>query len=374
MAPKILITGGAGFVGSHVADELLENGYDVRALDNLTPQAHGERSPSSRPEHLSADVELFAGDVRDPEAVARAVEGVDAVVHLAAAVGTGQSMYDIAHYTEVNALGTAILLEAVASAQVERLVVASCVNVYGEGLYRMPGGALVEGRSRPLCRLKERDWEVRDASGMRMIPAPTPETKRLAPVSVYAISKCCQERLCLAVGEAYGISTVALRLAQVYGPRQALANSQSGALAVFAAHYLNNEPPLIHEDGRQQRDFVSVRDVARAFRLALECDSVGQQTFNIGSSTGTSLLAAARELGAALGKKHVEPRITNDYRIGDIRHCVPDISRARTVLGYEPRVRLADGLREWAEWLEGRTVPGVSSEADEELALRGLTV
>ena len=374
MAPKILITGGAGFIGSHIADELLEHGYDVRALDVLASQVHGEHAALARPAYLSPDVELFAGDIRDPEAVSRALEGVDSVLHLASVVGLGQSMYEIAHFTSVNILGTAVLLEALVRTPVERLVVASCLSVYGEGLYRIAGGALTEGRERPHFRLKDRDWDVRDTSGALMSAVATPESKRLAPASVYAISKCDQERLCMTVGAAYGVPTVVLRLGEVYGARQAVANPHAGMLSVCAARYLNDEPPLIFEDGEQQRDFVNVRDVATAFRLALESPRAEGGIFNIASGCGQTVRNIARDLGAALGKWAIEPRITGEYRIGDIRHCFADISLARSVLGYEPHVTLCDGLRELATSLAGQTVADHSEEASEELALRGLMV
>jgi len=374
MASKILITGGAGFIGSHLADHLLETGCDVRALDNLVPQVHGESSGRIRPAHLNADVELFAGDIRDPEAVGRALEGVDAVVHLASAVGVGQSMYELAHYTSVNATGTAVLLEALASQSIERLVLASCLSVYGEGLYRVPGAALMEGRERPLSRLKERDWEMRDPTGLRMFPAPTPESKRPVPLSVYAASKHLQERLCAIAGAAYGIPTVILRLAKVYGTRQALSNPHTGVISVFGARYLNDEPPLLYEDGEQQRDFIHVADVVRAFRLALESPRAAGGVFNIGSGIGRTIRSVCEELGAALGKWEVKPRVTGDYRIGDSRHCYADISLARSVLGFEPRVRFETGLHLFARWLAQQRVPECTSEADEELAVRGLTI
>ena len=374
MPTKVLITGGAGFIGSHLADALLDAGYEVRAFDSLAPQVHGERCALTRPDYRNAEVELFAGDIRDAEAVACALEGVDAVVHLASAVGGGQSMYEIAHYTGVNATGTAVLLEGIIRNGVERLVVASCLSVYGEGLYRMISGALVEGRARPLFRLKARDWELHDAAGVCMFPVPTPESKRLAPASVYAISKCQQERLCMLVGAAYGIPVVALRLANVYGCRQALGNPYTGILARFAARFLNGQPPLIYEDGGQMRDFLNVRDAVSALRLAVEKPEAVGGIFNIGSGSSLSIRNAAEEMGKALGKGDIEPCITGEYRIGDIRHCFADITQARTLLGFEPRVCLTDGLHEMAEWMAAQTVVDRTQEAAEELALRGLTM
>lgn len=372
MSLKILITGGAGFVGSHLADELLAHGYEVRAFDNLAPQVHGDGA--RRPEYLSREVEFSKGDMRDPGAVWEALEGVDVVYHLAANVGVGQSMYEIVSYTDVNGIGTAVLLEALAKRPVRRLVVASSMSIYGEGLYEAPDGTLHEGAERPIDRLKLRDWEVRDGSGHALTPVPTPETKGPALPSVYAISKYHQERLCLSVGQAYGIPTVALRFFNIFGTRQALSNPYTGVLAIFAARYLNNKPPLINEDGLQQRDFVSVRDVAQACRLALETAAAPGGVFNIGSGQHYTVRQIAERMAAVLGKEEIEPQITGKYRMGDIRNCFADIGRARQVLGYEPRVSLDEGLADLAEWLEGRTAVDRVGEASKELDLRGLTV
>jgi dTDP-L-rhamnose 4-epimerase len=268
---QILITGGAGFIGSHLADELLRRGHRVRALDNLASQVHGE--DAGRPEYLDPEVELRVGDVRDPGAVERALAGVDAVYHFAATVGVGQSMYELARYMAVNGVGTAVLLEALARRPVERLVVASSMSIYGEGLYRTEDGRVATSAGRPLDQLLRRDWEVRDESGRPMRPLPTPEDKPPALASVYALGKFDQERLCLMVGEAYGIPAVALRFFNVYGSRQALSNPYTGVLAIFAARYLNGNAPVVFEDGMQMRDFVSVADVARACALALEAEA-----------------------------------------------------------------------------------------------------
>jgi dTDP-L-rhamnose 4-epimerase len=371
MAAKILITGGAGFIGSHLADRLLENGYSIRALDNLCPQVHGRRV---RPGYLNREVELVSGDIRDPDVVRRALAGVHAVIHLAATAGVGQSMYEIAHFTSINATGTAVLLEELARRPVEKLVVASSMSVYGEGLYRTTRGDLAEGVPRPISQLRKRDWEVRDSLGDALIPIPTPESKTPAPPSVYAISKLHQERLCLTVGNAYGIPTVALRLFNVYGPRQALSNPYTGVLAIFAVRYLNGKRPQILEDGEQRRDFLSVHDAVNALKLALENREADGQVLNIGSGRSHTIREAAESLGDVLGVSNPEPDITGEYRIGDIRNCLADISLARIVLGYEPRVRFEEGLLELAGWLEGRTPVDRSREASAALESRGLRV
>jgi len=372
MGQRVSITGGAGFIGSHLADHLLGHGYRVRAFDNLTPQVHGEAG--ARPVYLDREVELVTGDIRDGEAVRRALRGIDVVYHLAATVGVGQSMYEIERYTSVNNIGTAVLLETLAERPVERLIVASSMSLYGEGLYQTPDGHLVEGEERSLEQLKSGDWEVRSAAGEPLTPVATPETKRPALASVYALSKYDQERLCLIIGRAHGMPTVALRFFNIFGTRQALSNPYTGVLAIFAARFLNNKPPLINEDGHQRRDFVSVLDVAQACRLALEAPGAAGQVFNVGSGRSYTIREVADRMAVALGKERLKPEITGQYRAGDIRHCFADITRARQLLGYEPRVTLERGLVELASWLEGQVAVDRVADARAELAARGLTV
>ncbi|HWM94043.1 MAG TPA: NAD-dependent epimerase/dehydratase family protein [Thermoanaerobaculia bacterium] len=372
MSGRVLITGGAGFIGSHLADELLEHGYKVRALDSLSDQVHGQ--DAGRPGYLNPDVELIEGDVRDPQAVRKALDGIEAVYHYAACVGVGQSMYEIEKYTSVNNLGTAVLLEALAERPVRRLVVASSMSIYGEGLYTDAEGRPVIGQERGLERLKTHDWEVRDEEGRPLTPVPTPESKTPCLSSVYALSKYDQERLCLVVGRAYSIPTVALRFFNVYGTRQALSNPYTGVLAIFASRLLNGNPPLIFEDGYQMRDFVHVSDVARASRLALEVDAARDQVFNIGSGRQYTVREIARAMSEVLGHEGIEPEITGKYRVGDIRHCFADIALARRALGYEPQMPLERGLIELSSWLEGQVACDRVAEAREELAARGLTV
>ncbi|MEJ7928934.1 NAD-dependent epimerase/dehydratase family protein [Ramlibacter sp. AN1015] len=369
---KVLITGGAGFIGSHLADELLSQGYQVRALDCLNPQVHGHER--RRPDYLNPDVELMVGDVCDADAVQRALQDVDAVFHFAAAVGVGQSMYEVAHYTRVNNLGTAVLMEALIARPVERLVVASSMSLYGEGLYRSASGQVREGSERPLEQLRRADWELHDTDGSVLRPAPTPETKSPALASVYALSKFDQERMALMTGRAYQIPTVALRFFNAYGPRQALSNPYTGVLAIFAARLLNDSAPRIFEDGLQQRDFVSVYDVARACRLALETPEAAGEVFNVGSGEPQTVRAVAARLARVMGKEGIDPEILGKYRVGDIRHCFADIGKAQQVLGYTPQVRLDDGMSELAEWLAGQAAEDRVAQASAELSARGLTV
>jgi dTDP-L-rhamnose 4-epimerase len=368
----LLITGGAGFIGSHLADELLRCGYHVRVFDALCPQVHGE--DAERPDYLDPEVELVVGRMQDPSALRRALDGIDGVVHLAAKVGVGQSMYEITDYVNANNDGTAVLLEALIKRPVERLVVASSMSIYGEGLYRDPAGGLVADANRTLEQLAARQWEPTNAAGDPLVPIPTPEAKPPSLSSVYALSKYDQERMCLLVGKAYRIPTVALRFFNVFGPRQSLANPYTGVLAIFASQLLNDHPPLIFEDGRQQRDFVNVRDIAQACRLALEVPGAADQVFNVGSGERFTVREIAARLSRILNKEHLIPEITGRYRVGDIRHCFADISHARDRLGYIPQVSFEDGLEELAEWLEGQIVVSQFEKAAEELSLRGLTV
>jgi dTDP-L-rhamnose 4-epimerase len=369
---RVLITGGAGFIGAHVAHELLESGIEVRALDCLTAQVHG--AERQRPAYLSPDVELHQGDVRDPEAVLRALRDVDAVVHLAALVGVGQSMYQVAEYTSVNAHGTAVLMEALIERPVERVVVASSMSIYGEGAYRDANGRPMLVARRTLAQLQAGDWEPKDSHGRLLEAVATDENKTPSLSSVYALSKFDQERLCLLTAQAYGFSAVALRLFNAYGPFQALSNPYTGVLAIFAARLLNGQSPLINEDGLQRRDFVSVYDVARAFRLALETPNADNGIFNIGSGRSISVLEVARMMASAVGRSELAPSITEKYRVGDIRHCFADIGAARRVLGFEPRLTLEDGVAALAEWLSDQVAVDRVEEARAELESKGLAI
>jgi dTDP-L-rhamnose 4-epimerase len=372
MSKKILITGGAGFIGSHLADDLLKHGYAVRVLDNLSPQVHG--GEFERPGYLDEEVELQLGDVRDPEAVREALRGVDAVFHFAAMVGVGQSMYQVADYTSVNDGGTSNLLQALIERPVERLVVASSMSLYGEGLYRAPDGSTIAGTERALAQLKAHEWELRSANGEVLMPIPTPETKTPTLASIYALSKFVQEQMCLLIGRAYNIPTVALRFFNVFGTRQALSNPYTGVLAIFAARLLNGKPPMIFEDGLQKRDFVSVYDIAQACRLALEVPEAAGGVFNVGSGQQYTIKELAVRMASVMDKEYIEPEITAKYRMGDIRHCFADTTKARTILGYEPTVTLEEGLEELVDWLQGQTADDRVEEARAELAERGLTV
>lgn len=367
----VLVTGGAGFIGSHVAEELLQHGYRVRVLDNLSVQVHGVERET--PTYLNPDVELIVDDIRNPEAVRRALKGIDAVYHFVAMVGVGQSMYELVRYTDVNNVGTAVLLEALIERPVERLVVASSMSIYGEGLYESADGTIHSDVERTLDQLKSNHWEMRSRTGEPLKPVPTPEWKTPSLASVYALSKYDQERMCMMVGRAYGIPSVALRFFNAYGPNQALSNPYTGVLAIFASRLLNGKPPILFEDGNQLRDFVSVYDVARACRLALEVPEAGGHVFNVGSGCAVQVRQVAERIAKVLGKR-IDPEIAGRYRVGDIRHCFPDISLAREVLGYAPAVNFEDGLLDLAAWLDGQVANDRFGEARAELTARGLVV
>lgn len=372
MSKEVLITGGAGFIGSHLADELLAHGYRVRVLDALIGQVHG--AAGQRPSYLNPNVNLFEGDITDARVVAAACRGVDAIYHFAARVGVGQSMYEIDQYTSTNDRGTAVLLETLINQPVERLVVASSMSVYGEGMYQRQDGTLLEGKDRSLWQLAVGKWEVLGPNGDVLTPMPTPEYKTPTLASVYALSKYVQEQMCHIVGRAYNIPTVALRFFNVYGTRQALSNPYTGVLAIFASRLLNNHSPLIYEDGLQKRDFVNVRDVVRACRLAIETPGVAGETFNIGSGHAYTVRELAERMAQVLGKEEIKPQITGKYRAGDIRHCFADITKAQKVLDYHPQVELEEGLLELVGWLSEQSADDQVEVANRELAQRGLTV
>ncbi|ACL55474.1 NAD-dependent epimerase/dehydratase family protein [Methylobacterium nodulans] len=370
MSQSILITGGAGFIGRAVARALVARGDRVRVLDSLIDQVHGGLG---RPDDLPDAVDLRRGDVRDPAAVAQSLIGIDKVIHLAAEVGVGQSMYAVERYVSVNDLGTAVLFQALIERPVQRVVVASSMSVYGEGLYRDSEGALIEDVARQPRSGPEAPWDPLDARGRPLKPVPTPEWKRPALASVYALSKYAQERLTLMLAPAYGMEGVALRLWNAYGPGQALSNPYTGVLAIFASRLHNGAAPVIFEDGHQLRDFVQVDDVAQAFLLALDRREAAGQVYNIGSGEYRSVREVATLLARAMGRTDIVPEIAGKMRAGDIRHCIPDIGKAKAELGYAPRRDFADGLAELAAWVAAQQdAQDRVAEARRELEKRGL--
>lgn len=372
MPKQILITGGAGFVGSHLADGLLVAGHRVRVLDDLTPQVH----PSGPPDYLSPDVELVRGDVRDPNLLKEVLRDVDRVYHFAATVGVGQSMYEISRYMSVNTQGTAELLQSIldSKAPIEKIVVASSMSIYGEGRYVCGEcGKSAAPPVRSIAQLRRGEWDLHcDQCGGVLKPTPTAEDKPSEINSMYALSKRDQEELCLIYGRVYGLPVTALRFFNIYGTRQALSNPYTGVAAVFGSRMLNGNAPLVFEDGEQMRDFVSIHDIVRANMLAMDRPESNGEVINVGCGRPITIRRVAELLAKALGRDF-EPVITNKFRAGDIRHCYADISKAERLLGYRPQVTHEEGFRELAQWLGGQQADDRAETMLKELSTYGLT-
>ncbi len=375
MAENILVTGGAGFIGSHLVDALVVQGHRVRVYDNLDPQVHGGLREQGRlPEYRNLNAEYIVGDVRDRDALCRAIDGVHVIFHEAASVGVGQSMYEIRRYTDVNTLGTATLLDILANERqrVRKLIVASSMSIYGEGAYKCERDGRVYPRLRSGAQLSNRDWEMRCPKCNQVVwPLLTDEEKPCFSTSIYAITKKDQEEMCLCAGRAYGIPTVALRYFNTYGTRQALSNPYTGVAAIFSSRLINNSAPLVYEDGQQRRDFVHVSDIVQANLLAMGTEAADYDSFNVGTGSPVTVCDVAHALGDALNKS-IEPEITAKFREGDIRHCVADITKASTVLGYAPRISFERGMRELAAWVVSQSTQDRSAAATNELEKRGL--
>jgi len=367
----VLVTGGAGFVGSHLVDALLARGDRVRVLDNLDPQAHDGVVAAA---HLSRDAELIVGDLRDARATGRALDGVEVVFHQAGMVGNGQSMYEIRRYVDVNAGGTAVLLEEALRRRdtVRRVVAASSMVVYGEGAYRCAEHGIVAPGLRVREDLDHGMWELRcPTCGTRVDAVPTTERHPLQPTSPYAISKRDCEELVLTTGAAHGLETVALRYLNVYGPRQALSNPYTGVAAIFATQLLSGRRPVIFEDGMQRRDFVHVSDVVRANLLAADEPRAAGHAINVGTGESLTVGELATRLAALLGRD-IEPQMTGSYRAGDIRHCWADVRAARGLLGFSATADRATELGALAEWVLQQSPVDRTAAAFDELSARGL--
>ena len=368
---NVLVTGGAGFIGSHLVDALIERGHKVRIFDSLVEQVHQGKLP----EHLNPGAEFIQADMCDGEAVATALESIDVVYHEAAEVGVGQSMYEIVRYVKANDLGTAVLLEEIIKrpGQFKKLIVASSMSIYGEGAYKCEDCTeTVTPFLRSNEQLAAHDWDFKcEKCGSVLEPIGTTEQKPLFPTSVYAVSKQDQEQYCLAVGRAYKIPTVAFRYFNVYGTRQALSNPYTGVCAIFSSRLLNNQRPTIFEDGEQSRDFVHVSDIVQANLLALETDKGDYEAMNVGTGRPISVKQISELLANGLGKD-LQADIVGKYREGDIRHCVADISKIKRMLGYEPKVSLEEGMEELLGWVSKQEAVDKVSAATAELAAHSL--
>ena len=373
----VLVTGGAGFIGSHLVDLLLERGFEVTVFDSLLQQVHGEaeRDADGWPIYLNPGARRIRGDILDDGVFERSLDGITHLAHLAASVGVGQSMTNIVDYTRNNVMGAAIMLETLSKRRhrVERVVVASSMSIYGEGEYRLPDGTRAAPLPRSHAQLKAKAWDLTQ-DGVTLEPVPTRESKPLQPGSIYAINKRDHEEMFLTVGRALALPTVALRLFNAYGSRQALSNPYTGVAAIFISRLLNDQPPLIFEDGCQQRDFVHVHDVARAFAAALESREPIWDAFNVGSGNAISIAEMAAQLTRLLGKA-IAPKILGQYRVGDIRHCVADIAKLEAAFGIRPERTFEAGMAELVEWVRQAAKPvDASSRSMDELVGSGLLV
>lgn len=366
---RVLITGGAGFIGSHLLRALASEGYRVRVLDCLVEQAH--RGHGRAPVQ---GIEILHGDVCDRDAVARALKGVEVVFHLAAEVGVGQSMYAMHRYAQANSVGTTILLEEIVRRRkaIRKVIVASSMSIYGEGAYDCGQCGPVAPPPRSAHHLATRHWEVHcPHCGEVVEPQPTPESKPLDPQSVYAITKQDQEQLCLSVGRAYRIPTVALRYFNVYGPGQALSNPYTGVMAIFSGRLLDHRQPVVFEDGLQTRDFTHVSDIVQANVLAMKADAANDRAINVGTGVATPVVQVAELIAAGLDVP-LRPRIEQRYRAGDIRHCIADIALAKELLGYTPGITMDQGIPELLAWVRTQQASNDVEQATRELETYGL--
>lgn len=366
MGKRVLVTGGAGFIGSHLVDQLLESGHEVTVLDALLPQVHADAECDEQgwPTYLDRRAKRIKGDVIDEDLFESSLRGITHLVHLAASVGVGQSMTNIVDYTRNNVMSAAAMLEVLSRRPhtIERMVVASSMSIYGEGAYRVPStGALVAPPARNHEQLAARRWDL-SLDGVELTPVATTEEKLLRPTSIYAINKRDHEEMFVAVGMALQIPTVALRLFNAYGSRQALSNPYTGVAAIFISRLLNDQAPLVFEDGNQQRDFVHVQDVANAFLKVIESDKAVWDAYNVGSGTPVTVNDIATTLARMLGK-NVTPEVLGKYRVGDIRHCFPDISKIDREFGFRPQRSFEQGMQELISWVQVAKKPVDRSRA-----------
>ncbi len=368
---RILVTGGAGFIGSFLVDRLLAGGHAVRVLDNLDPQVH----PDGRPPHLAPGVELMVGDVRGGTTCDEALEDVDVVVHAGGAVGVAQSLYRVEHYVDTNVKGMATLLGRLGERRgaIGKLVLLTSMTAYGEGMYRRPSdGRLLRVPVRSEAQIARWGWEpVCPETGERLEPVPTSEGAELQARNIYALTKRYQEELALSFGAVHRIPVVCLRLFNVYGPRQSLSNPYTGVLAIFLSRLLRGAAPVIYEDGGQTRDFVSVHDVVDAVVAGIASSEGDGAVLNIGSGIPRRIRDVARDVARAAGVA-IGPTVSGEYRRDDVRHCTADISQARQRLGFAPRVAWEEGLAELAQWARGAKALDPVGEAEQELRSWGL--
>lgn len=370
MNKNILVTGGAGFIGSHLVDRLISDGYKVTILDNITPQVHNGKIP----EYLNKKAEFIEGDVTNLKDIKKAIEGIDAIYHEAAVVGVGQSMYEIEKYTYNNIVGTARLLDYLANNKhgIQRILVASSMSAYGEGLYDCKKCGQVRPPLRSDQQMSRKEWELICPNCKNiLIPIGIPETQAFSCNSIYAVTKQSQENMFMIFGKAYGIPTTALRYFNVYGPRQSLSNPYTGVAAIFLSRLKNGKSPIVYEDGLQTRDFISVYDIANANVVCLENEKAFGKVFNLGTNNPISIKKIAEVLAELLGK-NIKPEVVEKFRSGDVRHCSADISLIRNTLGWSPKWTFEKGMRDLIEWGEKEEAKDTFDEATKELKSKGL--
>lgn len=372
---KILVTGGAGFIGSHLVDKLISQGYKVKILDNLIDQVHQGKIPTYLEQLLrNKNIEFIKGDVTKKEDLEKALKDIDAIYHEAAVVGVGQSMYEIEHYVYNNTTGTARLLNYLANNkhQVKRILVASSMSSYGEGLYTCNTCGLLRPPLRSDEQMSKRKWEVLCLNcGSVLKPVGITEDQHFHCNSIYAVTKQSQEDMVMIFGQAYGIPATAFRYFNVYGPRQSLSNPYTGVAAIFLSRIKNNNPPVVYEDGLQSRDFISVYDVADANVFALENEKAFGKIFNLGSGRAIPIKNIALIL-ADLLRKNIKPNITQEFRSGDVRHCISDISLIKSTLGWTPKVDFEKGMEDLIRWGEKEKAKDLFDKASSELQSKGL--
>lgn len=359
---KVLVTGGAGFIGSHTVDLLIKEGFEVRVLDNFEPQVH-----INKPDYINPEAEFITGDIINTDAWKKALIGINAVVHLAAMVSVSQSMYQPTRYLNVNTIGTAKMYETIINGKIpiEKIIIASSMSTYGEGAYRCENCGIVHPNLRSRKQLEKKDWEIHCPRCNEYVkPVPTTEDKPQHNLSVYALSKYDQERLALIYGNAHGIATAAMRYFNVYGPRQSLNNPYTGVCAIFSSRIKNNNPPVIYEDGMQTRDFIFVGDIAKANIMALE-NFDGVDVFNVGTGCSININEVANTLIKLYGS-NVHPRTTGEYRAGDVRHAVGDVSKIKKAFGFEAKTTLEEGFKKLVEWGETQQAIDKFDETEKE--------
>ncbi|MFX0186826.1 MAG: NAD-dependent epimerase/dehydratase family protein [Candidatus Hodarchaeota archaeon] len=353
MTKKILVTGGAGFIGSHLVDKLInEMGHQVTVIDILEEQVHGKTNKP--PDYLNKDALFIHGSITDIKTLKELVKDNEIIFHLAAMVGVGQSMYQIKKYIKHNILGTANLLEIIANSEhnVQKLVIASSNTVYGEGKSKCTKCGIIFPKLRTKTQLKDKDWENKcHICGMKVDPLLTDETAPLDPSSIYAYSKQAQEQICLLIGDTYGINTTILRFFLVYGSRQALSNPYTGVCAIFCTRLFQGKPAIVYEDGLQSRDFVNVNDICQALILAIEKEAANGEIFNVGSGMPITIKEVAEIITEKINP-NLKPIYNQQYRIGDIRHCLADISKIKSKLGYYPTINFKEGIDELITWIK----------------------